>query len=166
MEYAHPPLMCNPHALVQVRTTLWNVHTFFFCYKPRALLRYAQKPKQLTSLYVHYIYTCCQWLTNLYVHYIYTCCQRLTSPYVHYIYSCFQWLTILYGQLNRAQHYEMCTPFSFVTNLAHYSGTRKNQNDSLAYLFITFTLVSKDSLAHMFITFTLVSNGSPSYMDN
>jgi hypothetical protein len=43
VEYAHPPLMCNPHALAQTHTTLWNLSMFFFGYKPRG------------SYYGHYI---------------------------------------------------------------------------------------------------------------
>jgi hypothetical protein len=37
LEYAHPPLMHNPHAISQTHATLWNVFTFFFGYKPHAL---------------------------------------------------------------------------------------------------------------------------------
>jgi hypothetical protein len=61
--------MHNPHALAQVRATLWNVHTFSLITSlahSTGVCKTKTWYQRLTNLYVHYIYTCFQWLTNLY----------------------------------------------------------------------------------------------------
>jgi hypothetical protein len=69
VEYVHPSLMHNLHALSQICTTLWNVHTFsliaILAHSTGAHNTKTWYPSSPSYMY-HYIYTYFQWLTSLY----------------------------------------------------------------------------------------------------
>jgi hypothetical protein len=105
VEYAHPPLMCNPHAPAQTHTTLWNSCMFFFGYKPRAL-HMCTKKQNNSQIYMFITFTLVSngslaYMKNYIAHYsgarkTKTTCQHICATTMRDITLIIPWVC-LYG---------------------------------------------------------------------